>query len=416
MFKKVEFEIAWRYLGAQRKSLLISMITLLSVLGVGIGSAVLIIALSAANGFEDQVTRQMMGKDAHFEVLRYHYEPISNYRELYEKLQKDPDVKSVAPFIMTKAGISSKRSSDGIVLYGIDHKASESVLALKDQIKYGHYTLDSLLDTTSTRRPAIILGNSLANRLRLILGDKVILQTFASPEDAVYGGSGRMIQCVVAGIFESGSYEYDANLAYISLESAQKLLGLTSDDVLGFQAKVEDPWMADQIADRVEKELGYPYYAMDWKAKNANLIKWMGFEKVLILVILCMIIVVAAFNIISSLIMLVLEKTREIGILRAMGCSRGSIMRTFVLTGGFIGFGGTVGGVILGLAVCYSQLYFEWFTLPGDVYLITVFPIKIMWGDVLMVFVAGNVISLLATIPPALKASRLDPVKAIRHE
>jgi lipoprotein-releasing system permease protein len=416
MFRRVEFQIAWRYLGAQRKSLLISLISLLSILGVGIGSAVLIIALSAANGFEDEVTQQMMGKEAHLEVVRYHYEPVQDYEKLYSKLKKNEDLISVSPFIMTKAGISSKTTSDGIVVYGIDAEASAEVLELKNQIKYGYYNLDSLHDTTSTKRPTVILGNSLANRLRVILGDKIVLQTFSSPEEMAYGGGGRMIQCLVSGIFESGSYDYDASLAYVSIESAQKLLGYTPNEVSGFQATIEDPWQSDVIADKVEEELKYPYYAMDWKAKNANLIKWMSFEKVLILVILCMIIVVAAFNIISSLIMLVLEKTREIGILRAMGASSGSILRTFILTGGFIGFGGTVGGVLLGLGVCYSQIYFEWFELPGDVYLISVFPIKVIWTDVITVFIVGNVISLLATIPPAFKASRLDPVKAIRHE
>ncbi len=416
MFRKIEFKIAWRYLGAQRKSFFVSLISLFSILGVTIGTFALITVLSAINGFESVVTEQMMGKDAHIEVMRYHGEAEPKYTVLLDELRKKSEVKSAAPFIITKVGISSKKANDGIVLYGIDAEDSKGVLALESQIKYGHYDLDSTLDTKGRRRPGLILGNGLANRLRVILGDPLVLQTFSGPEQMGMGGGSKMVQCVVTGIFESGMYEYDANLAYVSLSSAQKLVGLESDEVMGYQAKVHNPFTADVFAKKLQKELQYPYYVMDWKAKNATLLKWMGIEKVLFGMVVLLIVIVAAFNIISSLIMMVLEKTREIGILRAMGSSSVSIMRIFILVGSFIGLTGTFLGTLVGVLFCWSQVQYGWLKLPADVYMLSEFPVQIQWMDVLSVFVVGNLICFIATIPPAFKASKLDPVKAIRHE
>ena len=411
-----ELLIAWRYLGAQRKSLFVSLISVFSMLGVAIGTMALLLVLSAINGFEGEVTKQMMGKDAHFEVMKYHMEPIEDWEKVSAEIREAPEVTATAPFVVTKVGISSRQVNDGIALYGIVDSLSADVLALKEQVRWGEYSLDSMWAPGGVKRPAVILGVHLADRLRAKIGDPVVLQTFATPEVmGIESAAPRMVQCSVSGIFESGMYEYDASIAYVDLRVAQKLLGM-GGGVTGIQGKVTDPWNAEVVAAAVAKKLGRPHYALDWKARNKNLIKWMSIEKILFGSVITLIIVVAAFNIISSLIMLVFEKTREIGILRAMGVSSKSVMKIFVMVGGFIGLIGSVLGCALGVGICLAQMKWGLIKLPPDVYMVSVFPVAVEWADVVAVFLVSNVICLLATVPPAVKASRMDPVGAIRHE
>jgi lipoprotein-releasing system permease protein len=224
-----------------------------------------------------------------------------------------------------------------------------------------------------------------------------------------------MMMCVVSGIFETGTYEYDGNLAYVGIPQLQKLLGM-GDAVSGIQFRVQDHWKAGESADSVGSWLTYPYYVLDWKTKNITLLKWMNYEKFIVAAVICLIILVAAFNIISSLIMVVIDKTKEIGILRSMGFSKGGVMRVFMLMGSFIGVGGTVVGGTIGLVLCKLQEAYHFIKLPGDVYVIPYFPISVHLLDVILIFVIGIVLCVLSTLLPAWKASRLDPVGAIRHE
>ena len=413
---KLEFLIAWRYLGAQRKSLFVSLIGIFSMLGVSIGVFALIVALSAVNGFEKEVTAQMIGKDAHFEMYAYRSEPVLNYDSLAGVVMaQDSEVVASAPFVIYKVGISSKKVNDGIVIYGIDAERSAKVVNLSENIVSGNYSLDSLPDAMGERRPAVILGVSLANRLRVLVGDKIIIQTFQST-DAVSSGGPTILACVVAGIFETGMYEYDGNIAYIGIPEAQKLLGLRINEVSGIQFRVKDQWKANESAERAGDVIGYPYYFIDWKTKNITLLKWMNYEKFIVAAIICLIILVAAFNIISSLIMVVTDKTKEIGILRSMGLSRRGVMRVSRLMGSFIGVGGTILGGTVGLILCALQQTYHFIKLPGDVYVSPYFPVLIDPLDVIIVFVLGILLCTLSTLLPAWKASTLDPVGAIRHE
>lgn len=412
---KLEWLIAWRYLGAQRKSLFVSLIGIFSMLGVSIGVFALVVALAAVNGFEEEVTAQMIGKDAHLEIMSYNGEPIMNYDSLTREARtRDSSIVTSSPFIIYKVGISSKKVNDGIVIYGIDPATAKSVTDIHKYIKWGEYSVDSLEDLTGKVRPGIILGSGLANRLRVVVGDKLVLQLFQSPDEAL-GSGPKMMMCVVSGIFETGTYEYDGNLAYIGLKEMQKLLGL-GDAVTGIQFRIKDHWQAGDVAYRMSEWLTYPYYAMDWKAKNITLLKWMNYEKFIVAAVICLIILVAAFNIISSLIMVVIDKTKEIGILRSMGFSKAGIMRVFMLMGSFIGVGGTIVGGTIGLVLCKLQEAYHFITLPGDVYVIPYFPISVHLVDVVLIFVIGIALCVLATLLPAWKASRLDPVGAIRHE
>ncbi|MCR5029485.1 MAG: FtsX-like permease family protein [Fibrobacter sp.] len=414
---KLELLIAWRYLGAQRKSLFVSLIGIFSMLGVSIGVFALIVALSAVNGFEEEVTAQMIGKDAHFEMYAYRGDPVEDFNTIADKVMaNDSDVVASAPFVIYKVGISSKKVNDGIVLYGIDPERSKKVVDLSEKIVSGNYSLDSLPDANFDRRPAVILGVSLANRLRVLVGDKIILQTFQSTESTMSSGGPKILSCVVSGIFETGMYEYDGNIAYIGIPEAQKLLGMDSNQVSGLQFRVKDQWKASESADRAGEVIGYPYYFIDWKTKNITLLKWMNYEKFIVAAIICLIILVAAFNIISSLIMVVTDKTKEIGILRSMGLSKAGVMRVFMLMGSFIGVGGTILGGTVGLVLCALQQSYHFITLPGDVYVLPYFPVLINPLDVIVVFVVGILLCTLSTLLPAWKASKLDPVGAIRHE
>ncbi len=413
---KLEWLIAWRYLGAQRKSLFVSLIGIFSMLGVSIGVFALVVALAAVNGFEEEVTAQMIGKDAHVDVLSYSGEPFAEYRELDETIQKaDSTVVATAPYLVYKIGISSRKVNDGVVVYGIDAERSKNVVDIHTKMRWGKYSVDSVPDLGGTLRPGVILGVGLANRLRVVVGDKIVLQTFQSPDAMLSSGGPRMLSAVVSGIFETGQYEYDGNLVYVGLSDLQRLLGV-GDKVSGIQIRVQDFREASATVEKLSHELPYEFYAMDWKTKNVTLLKWMNYEKFIVAAIICLIILVAAFNIISSLIMVVIDKTKEIGILRSMGFSKAGVMRVFMLMGSFIGVGGTILGGTIGLILCLLQQKYHFITLPGDVYVLPYFPIQVHLIDVVVIFVTSIVLCVSATLLPAWKASRLDPIGAIRHE
>ena len=427
MVQHFRFEtlLAWRFLKGQRKNFFISLISLFSMLGACLGTAALVIAFAVMNGFEEQVITNMIGKDAHLEIIKYHNDPIDNYDSLIAKIKTHPNVTAAAPMITYKVGISSKKMNDGIVIYGIDTQQSKDVISLFKQIKYGYYTLDSVqpahkapvpIAIKPKKIPGIILGYSLASRLGIhTLEEKLILQTFQSP-DKIGLAPPKLGQFATTGFFESGMYEYDANIAYISLESAQKLLNMPGQ-ITGIQVKTDTPMESQRISQEIKNQfLHYPFTVMDWQTKNQTMIKWMALEKVLFGIALSLIIIIAAFNIISSLTMIVQNKTQEVGILRAMGCSQTSILRVFVLAGGMIGITGTLVGMTLGISVCALQAQYGFIKLPPDVYLIPQLPIKMLPSDMIIIFVVSNFLCLTATILPAWKASRMDPVGAIRHE
>ena len=410
-----EFFLARKYFWAQRRSLSSGLIALFSALGVMLGTWLLIFVLSAINGFENEVKKQLMGKDAHIEISRYQYVPIGNPDSLRQELLKEPEVTGAAPFVLSKTVISYKGSQDGIAVYGIDDSLSRGVIGISESIKRGEFRLDSMPDESGRIYPAILLGYALADRLGAHVGDKIFLADF-SKSDFLGGGMMPRIQpCIVAGTFESGMYQYDETLAYLSLETAQKLFGL-GESVTGMQLRVRDPRQSGAVSEALETRLGFPYRALDWQTKNATLIKWMDYEKVLISLALGIIIIIAAFNIISSLIMVVNDKTREIGILRAMGATRNAILRIFVFEGMMVGLLGSVAGTLLGLLSYWVQKEFGLIQLPGDVYFVTTLPVELQWRDVLGVLFVTNFLCGIATLLPALKAARQDPVEAIRHE
>ena len=414
--KFFEWFIARKYFWAQRRTLSTGLIALFSAAGVTVGTWLLIFVLSAINGFEHEVKRQLIGKDAHIEITQYQFAPVHDYDSLAIRIGRFPQVTGVSPFIMSKTIISRKKNQDGIVVYGIDTATSKEVIGLAGTITHGRYLFHGLKDTTGKAYPGIILGYALANRLQASIGDKVFLADFTEAgELGAAGFAPKIAPFLVAATFESGMYQFDESLAYISLEEAQKLFGLKGA-VTGLQLRVADPYQSGQIADAMEDTLGFPYRALDWQAKNYTLIKWMSYEKVLVGLALGIIIIIAAFNIISSLVMAVNDKVREIGILRAMGSTRRGILRIFMLEGMLIGISGSLAGTALGLLSYWLQSRFGLIQLPGDVYFVTVLPVELHWQDVAAVLLLTNFLCGIATILPAMKAARHDPVEAIRHE
>jgi lipoprotein-releasing system permease protein len=326
-------------------------------------------------------------------------------------MNNDKGITAYSPFILYKVGVSSKKENDGAVVYGIDSKSARDVIGLPSKIIDGSFNLDSLEDSSGVLRPSIMLGSILAHRLQVKVGNRLVLQTFQGPDDMM---SGRMMQFIVSGIFETGMYEYDGNLLYTGIAELQKLLGMQG--VSGIQFKIKDPWKSEIHAEKARDYLGYPYHASDWKIKNQTLLKWMNYEKFIVAAIVCLIVLIAAFNIISSLIMVVVDKTREIGILRGMGLSEGAVMRVFIGMGSFIGLFGLLLGGIAGLALCIAQEKTHFIKLPPDVYMMPFFPVQVQALDVAVIFVIGNALCILATILPAWKAGSMRPVTAIRHE
>jgi lipoprotein-releasing system permease protein len=243
--------------------------------------------------------------------------------------------------------------------------------------------------------------------------DEVVLYSLASDDEL--NPVPKMGRFVIAGIFETGMYEYDLNLVYISIASAQNMLNLTGVEAI--QIKTVDPFRADRIASSVRESIGgYPYKAIDWQTQNRSLFQWMKLERIIIYIVISLIIVVAAFNIISSLIMMILDKRREIGILMSMGASSGAIMRVFMINGIVVGFIGSTIGVILGTALAYTQYRWQFIPIPGDLYFITKLPVQVLTTDLIFIYITANLICWLATIYPARQAAALLPAESIRYE
>lgn len=405
-----EFFIARRYLKSKRKTGFISIITYLSIGGVAVGVAALIIVLSLMNGFASEVRSRIVGMDAHIRVVLYHHVPMREYRAIAARVRGMRHVVGVSPFVADEALAMSEKGGGGIVLKGVEGASVDSVSDVRTHVLYGQLGFDPSMDV-----PGIVIGNLLADRLQVTLGDNVYVATPQNIRPDAMWTVPKMRRFVVTGIFETGFYDFDAALALVSIGLAQQVFGF-GDGVSGLEVKLDDLYVADRVAKELDDALDHAYWIRPWMEMRKHLFSWMTIEKWGSFIVLSLIVVVAAFNIISTLIMVVMEKTKEIGILKSMGATARSIKRIFVLEGLVVGFIGTPLGCLIGFLLCWIQDRYTLISLPSDIYIISAVPVDMRPWDFLWISTASLGICFLATLYPSSRAASLDPVEAIRYE
>jgi len=414
-----ELFIGLRYLRAKRKQTFISANTFISVAGIFLGVAALIIVLAVMNGFEIELRDKILGINSHIVLMEY-TGGMGNHERVMEELKSVDGVVASTPFIYGQAMLKNSGRVTGVVLRGMSIETYGNVINL-GKMRDGN--IDNLSSGgNKTDLPGVVIGKELAQNLGLLLFDTVeilVPMGISTPMGIVP----KIKKFSVVGIFDSGSYEYDSSLVFMSLKNCKKFLGM-KDTVTGIEIKVDDIYGAGRIAKAIQEKLGYPYWARSWMEMNKNLFSALKLEKRVMFIILSLIVIVAAFNIITTLIMTVMEKSRDIAILKSMGATARSIMKIFMIEGIVIGGIGIILGCIAGITVA---LNLEWISrsvenlfgfkiLPEGVYYLNEVPSKINYGDVAVIVIAAMLICFLASIYPSWRASKLDPAEALRYE
>ena len=413
---RYEWFISLRYLKAKRRAGFISLISIISVAGVAVGVMALIVVLAVMTGFTDSLREKILGINSHIVIQRLG-RTITNPDELSQLAMKVDGVLAATPYTYSQTMVSVPDASSGAVVRGIDPSTAGNVLSLEKQIVEGSLASLSAADDPKNggrNLPGIILGNELARQLRVGVGENIRLFSPSGPLTPM-GVIPKIKTCQVVAVFETGMYEYDSSLAYVSLATAQEFLEL-GDGVHGLELKVNDIYNVSEITAGLEEKLGFGYVVKDWIQMNKSLFSALRLEKTAMFIILALIVLVAAFNIISTLIMVVMSKGKDIAILKSMGATSKGIMRIFIYEGLIIGLTGTVLGVAGGLGLCKILSKYQFIQLPSNVYPITTLPVKVLPMDVTLVAVSAALITLLATIYPSWQASKIEPAAALRYE
>jgi lipoprotein-releasing system permease protein len=401
--------VAFRYLRSKRRLHFITLVSLLASGGVFLGVAALTIVLSVMNGFEDQVQRRIAGTNAHIAVLGADDAPLPSGSSIPDAIRRALPGAAVAPFVYGKVMVASKSSVDGMVLKGVEPEKETRVTDILAHLAPSEGAFEG------GDLPGIALGQELALRLRVRRGDLIVVSVPREEPGGILGGAPNTRRLRVSAIFESGLYEYDSSFGIVLLDTAQEFFGF-HDEVTLYKLRIHDLFHARERSDQLSQALGPTYRITNWIDLNRNLFAWMKIEKAVMFTILVLIVLVAAVNIVSSLVMLVLEKRRDIGVLRTMGATPGGILRIFLLQGTLIGLAGTACGLLAGAAVSYALGRWKLLQLPGEIYFLDTLPVKMEPLDFLLVGAAAVAICFLASVYPAWQAARLPPVQAIRYE
>jgi lipoprotein-releasing system permease protein len=412
---RYEFWVGLRYTRAKRRNHFISFISLISMLGIGLGVAALIVVLSVMNGFQKELRTRILGVVSHVQVTGVDGELV-NWQQTIQAVAQHPSVRAAAPYVQAQSMLSIDQQVRGTVVRGILPEAEEKVADFAQHMKVGE--LDDLVEGEFN----IVLGVELARALNVGIGDKV---TVIAPQGLVTPAAvlPRIKQFNVTGLFEVGMFEFDSGLALINLRDAQKLYRL-EDRVTGVRLKVDDLFAAPRIARELLRYLDADAFVSDWTRSHANFFRAVQIEKNMMFLILLLIVAVAAFNIVSTLVMAVTDKQADIAILRTLGASPGSIMQVFIVQGALIGLIGLGVGVVAGVALAlnvetvvpFIERVFGIQFLDKSVYYITDLPSDLQWGDVGIIMVVSFLLTLVATLYPSWRASRTNPAEALRYE
>jgi len=417
LFSPFERLVAMRYLRARRQEGFISVISWFSLIGIALGVATLIVVMSVMNGFRQELFQRVIGLNGHMNLYAMQG-PIDNYQPLLDHMSKVPDVLSIAPTVEAQALITHQGAASGAFVRGLTQEAIKNRPSLAGHIQSG--TLDDFNGNN------IAIGVRMAQRLELNVGDTLTLISPVS-KSTIFGAAPRLRGYKIAAIFDVGMFEYDNNFIFMPLQAAQAFFS-TGTGVTALEMFVKDPQHLQQIRSEIVAAIGssqmQPVRLLDWQQNNSSFFTALQVERNVMFLILTMIILVAAFNIISSLIMLVKDKGRDIAILRTMGATRGMIMRIFFLNGSFIGLVGTSFGLVLGLFIAHHieglrkivQVLTHTDPFAADVYFLTRMPSVVDMHDVMHIVLMALSLSFLATLYPAWRAAKLDPVEALRYE
>ena len=403
-----ELFIAGRYLKAKRKEGFISLITFLSIAGVSLGVMALVVVIAVMSGAETDFRKRILGLEPHILVMNYTGK-FDTYSKILNDLNQNEQVKGASPILFAQAMIRSTHSFSGVMIRGIDPETGFSLVKgfSSEQLKKSFNEKKQ-----NTNLPGIILGQTLASSIGVIKGDKVILMSpngFISP----MGHLPSMKRFIVAATFDSGMYEYDSSMAYVQLKEAQQLSN-SKNQISAIGIWIDDVFKAKSIKESLTDLLKSPFYLRDWMDINKSLFSALKLEKTAMFIILTLIILVAAFNIASALIMMVMEKTKDIAVLKAMGATNRTIRKIFIIQGMIIGFLGTFLGTLSGIVICFILKKYDFIQLP-DAYPFSTLPVQLEYLDVLMISISAIIICFFSTLYPSYKASKMDPVEAIRY-
>ncbi|MCH7818083.1 MAG: ABC transporter permease [Candidatus Marinimicrobia bacterium] len=406
----VELFIASRHLLAHKKVGFISFISILSIIGIAIGVASLILTLSVVNGFETEIVQRIIGFDSHIRIRQYHFQPMQDYDEVERKIERIDGVRVAYPYILREAVIRSKTNLDGIIVEGVIGEDETFRKQVGENFDGAYFTSPQ----TKEGLPAIVLGSKLAARLSVEKGDSLTLMVFKGipgPFNTPYLKRFRL-----SGTFETGMVEYDDVFAYIPLSSAQRLFNMPSS-VTGMKIFIDEFEEANIVSNEIEEMLGgYPYYPLTWKERHRNLFKWLDTQRFPMVLVFGLIAIVAIFNITSTLVMIVMDKKRDIGLLKALGFRTRQILKIFLMEGTLIGITGTLFGVLTAYGLGTLQQTMKLITIPPDVYFMDSLPVSMQPEYFIVIGGVAILLCILATLYPSLKASRLTPASALREE